>query len=275
MNRVVCGERPFTMVLQGEQEGFSPPFDASIYGASQSTATPGNEFEIEYEDCDGLVALFTTSPAVESILPEGISPYSNPPTAGILLTHYPFSTVGEYHEYLTVIQVEDHDGEMAYYIPYIYVTNDAALAAGRELAGAPKKLADIALDTEGTIMHGSLARQGTDLLDLSVKPEQRATGSIVDTIMGDRLPLLSIRHLPPIEGGDGCTQLVKWYADIDWHHDEQDRVKRWLGPTDVSYRATSSHDPVHNVPVDRQMAGLYGQFDMALGATEVHDEWDI
>lgn len=263
------------MVLQGSEEGFAPPFDASLYGASVSPSTPGSEYEIDYEECSALSAFFTTSDDVTAILPEGITPYSNPPTAGVLLTHYPFSNVGEYHEFLTVIQVEDFDGEMAYYIPYIYVTNDAALAAGREFAGAPKKLAAMDVDETGTVVNGSLARNGTDLLSLSVKPEQRATGGIVDTIMGDRLPLLSIRHLPPIEGGDGCTQLVKWYADMAWHDDQRGRPKRWLGPIDFSYEATSPHDPIHKVSVERMMAGLYGQFDMTLGATEVHKEWEL
>ncbi|MFB6083838.1 MAG: acetoacetate decarboxylase family protein [Halorientalis sp.] len=264
------------MVLQGSSEGFAPPFDASIYNASVSPSTPASETEIEYEDCDAVMAFFTTTPEVVDLLPEGITPYSNPPTAAVFLTHYPFSTVGEYHEYLTVIQVEDLDGELAYYIPYIYVTNDAALVAGREMAGAPKKLAHMDLDTEGTVVDGYMDRpEDTRLVSMSVKPEQRATGGIVETLLDDRLPLLSIRHFPPIEGGDGCTQLVKWYADIDFHRDTNDRPKRWLGPHDLSYETESPHDPVHTVSVEREMAGLYGQFDMALGTTEVHEEWDL
>ncbi|WP_336000248.1 acetoacetate decarboxylase family protein [Halorientalis halophila] len=263
------------MVLQGDSNGQAPPFDASLYNASLTPSTPASEHEIEYRDCDAVLAFFTTTPDVEAILPEGIVPYSNPPTAGVLLTHYPFSTVGEYHEYLTVIQVEDLDGELAYYIPYIYVTNDAALAAGREMAGAPKKLAEMDLDTEGTIVSGHLDREGDRLAAMSVKPESRARGGLVETLLDERMPLLSIRHLPPIEGGDGCTQLVKWYADMDFLADAKGREKRWVGPADLSYEAESPHDPVHKVSVERLMTGLYGEFDMALGTTEVHKEWEL
>ncbi|MFB6166307.1 MAG: acetoacetate decarboxylase family protein [Haloarculaceae archaeon] len=264
------------MVLQGGSEGFAPPFDSSIYNASTSPSTPAAETTIDYEDCEAALAFFTTSPDVAEILPEGIRPYSNPPTAGVFLTHYPFSTVGEYNEFLTVIQVEDFDGELAYYIPYIYVTNDAALVAGREMAGAPKKLAEIDLDTEGTIVQGHMDRpEDTRLISLSVKPEQRAVGGIVETLLDDKLPLLSIRHFPPIQGGDGCTQLVKWYADLNFHADAQGRNKRWVGPHSVSYPDHSPHDPIHKVTVERDMAGLYGQFDMELGVTEVHKEWEL
>lgn len=263
------------MVLQGSQEGFAPPFDASIYGASFSPSDAGEEYEIEYTDCSAIGGLFATDPSVTEILPEGIEPYSTPPTAAVIIAHYPNSTVGEYHEFFAVVQVEDLDGELAYYVPYIYVTNDAAMAAGRELAGAPKKIADIGLDTEGSVYQAHLDRPaGTRLFAAETKPEQRATGGLVDTMLGGRLPLLSIRHLPPIQGGDGCTQLVKWYAEMDIHEDS-DGARQWLGPTNLRYEAESLIDPVHKLPVDRQLAGLYLEFDMTLGVTEVHHEWDL
>lgn len=264
------------MVLHGNEEGLAPPFDSSLYGASLSPTNPGTEFEIEYEGCESVTALFTTTPDVEEILPEGVAPFSSPPTAAVLMAHYPFSTVGEYHEFITLVQVEDLDGEMAYYIPYIYVTNDAALAAGREWAGAPKKLAAIDVDTTGTIIEGTLARPDHEsLVSLTVKPERRAEGGFVDSLMSDRMPLLSIRHLPPIEGGDGCTQLVKWYAEMDFEADQHDRPKRWMGPSDLDYVGRSVHDPVHKVSVDDLLAGVYAKYDMVLGVTEVQKTWEL
>lgn len=283
MDRVCAATQPYyclvlslTMVLQGGEEGFAPPFDASPYYRSSDPSTPAAEREISYEDCEAIVSLFQTSSDVAELLPEGIVPLSDPPMAAVMLTHYPFSTVGEYNEYLALIQVEDLDGEPAFYIPYIYVTNDRALIAGREMAGAPKKLARMELDTEGSIVSGSLERPaGTPLAELTVAPDQRAVGGMLDTLMGERMPLLSIRHLPPIEGGDGCTQLVKWYADVDFHEDAQGRPKRWMGSGTLEYPAESPHDPVHRVPVDHELATVYGQFDMALGATEVHETWEL
>lgn len=264
------------MVLQGSAEGQSPPFDASLFNASLSPSTPAREHEIAYEDCEALVAFFQTTNDVTAMLPDGITTYSDPPTAGVFLTRYPFSTVGEYNEFVTAIQVEDLDGELAYYIPYIYVTNDAALAAGRELAGAPKKLASIDLDTDGTPMRASLSRPAdTELVSLTVTPEQRAVGGLIETLLEDEISMLSIRHLPPIEGGDGCTQLVKWYSALEFHEDARGRPKRWLGPHTLAYPERSTTDPVANVAVEESMAGLYTQFDMALGVHEVHKTWEL
>lgn len=264
------------MVLQGDEEGFSPPFDSSIFGASFTPSTPGEEYTIEYDDCDALSAFFTTNSDVRALLPEGVEPWSDPPQAGVLLARYPTTTVGTYNEEITVIQVEDVNGELAYYIPYIYVTNDAAMAAGRELAGAPKKIADIDLDASGTVYQGTMERPaGKRLLTVTTQPEERAVGGIIDQLLPSPTPLLSVRHLPPIEGGDGCTQLVKWYADLDFHTDEAGTVKRWMGPTSVSYDQHSASDPIDRVPAEDVLVGMYSKFDMELGATEVQKEWEL
>ncbi|MDY7083045.1 MAG: acetoacetate decarboxylase family protein, partial [Halobacteria archaeon] len=258
------------MVLQGDEEGFSPPFDSSLYGASFSPSSPAEEFEIEYEDCDAIGVFFQTTNDVRSLLPEGIEPLSDPPQAGIMVTRYPFSTVGTYNEYFALVQVKDTNGEMAYYIPYIYVTNDAAMASGREVAGAPKKMADIEVEKDKDVIQGTMERPaGKRLFTVTVKPEERAAGSMVDTVMPSPTPLLSVRHMPPIQGGDGLTQLVKWYADIDFYEDSEGVRKMWMGPCEASYDSHSSIDPIHKIEIDDVMMGTYARFDMVLGVTEV------
>lgn len=264
------------MVLNGDEEGGSPPFDAPLHNASLSPETPASEYEAPYRDCKMLASFFATTPEVSDILPEGIEPYSNPPIAGVFIAHYPFSAVGEYHEFFTAIQVEDLNGEMAQYVPYIYVTNDAGMAAGREVAGAPKKIADIGMDPEGSIIRAWMDRpEDQRLITMAGKPEQPAQGKLIEDMLDGRMDILSIRHLPPIEGGDGCTQLVNWYADMQFHEDARGQKKRWTGPVDINYEAESQIDPIHKVPVEDQMLGIYGEYDMQLGFTEVHKEWEL
>ncbi len=264
------------MVLQGNEEGFSPPFDSSIYGASYSPSTPGTEYAIEYSDCKALGVMFNVEgEEAMDILPEGVEPYGQSLQGGVLVARYPHSTVGEYNEVICMLQVEDLDGEMAYYIPYIYVTNDSAMAAGRELAGAPKKIADIEFDDTGSVYSGTMERPtGQNLLTATVKPEQRVQGGMIDAMMPKPTPLLSIRHLPPIEGSDGCTQLVKWYADFDYHESDGER-DMWYGPGSVSYGTESAVDPVHKLAVDDTMLSIYAEFDLELGVTEIQKEWEL
>lgn len=262
------------MVLRGDDEGFAPPFDSALYGASYSPETPGTEYTIEYSGCEALVAVFSTSERVTDLLPEGIQPASSPPQATLFVGHYPFSTVGEYHEVLWLIEVEDLNGERTNYLPYIYVTNDAAMAAGRELAGAPKKMAHIDLGREGDSIQGTLERPtGKRLLTVTAKPEQRVGEDVLESVLSGDGGLLSVRHLPPIEGGDGLTQLVKWYTRMDFETGPNGRPKVWTGPIDVAYDTHSAVDPVDRIPIDELLVGAYAQFDMVLGVTEVQEEW--
>jgi len=243
------------------------PLDSPLYVVDE-------ERGIEYRGCEAITGFFTVKNDVGDLLPEGLKPYSKPAQGGIWISHYPFSTVGEYHEYLTVIQVEDEQGDMGYYIPYIYVTNDSALAAGRELAGAPKKLANIGLVKELDVVMGYLERPtGKRLVTFVMKPNTRAAGEMIDLIFPKPTYLYSVRHLPPVKGKGGVTQLVKWYADIDFHTDPRGERVIFTGPGNITYDSPSIIDPVHRVEIDSFMAALYFQFDMKLGFADILREY--
>ncbi|MBO8179408.1 MAG: acetoacetate decarboxylase family protein [Archaeoglobus sp.] len=243
------------------------PLDSPLYEVDE-------ERGIEYRNCEAITGFFTIKNDVEDLLPEGLKPYSKPAQGGIWISHYSFSTVGEYHEYLTVIQVEDEQGDMGYYIPYIYVTNDSALAAGRELAGASKKLASIGLVKELDVVMGYLERPtGKRLVTFVMKPNTRAMGEMIDFILPKPTYLYSVRHLPPIKGKGGVTQLVKWYADIDFHTDPKGERVIFMGPGNITYDSPSVIDPVHKVEIDAFMTAVYFQFDMKLGFVDILREY--
>lgn len=243
------------------------PHDSPLYEVDEDRG-------IEYRNCDAIVGFFTIKGDVSDLLPEGLKAYSKPAQGGIWISHYSFSTVGVYHEYLTVIQVEDEQGDMGYYIPYIYVTNDSALAAGRELAGAPKKLANIGLVKELDVVMGYLERPtGKRLVTFVMKPNTRALGGMIDFVLPKPTYLYSVRHLPPIKGKGGVTQLVKWYADIDFHVDPKGERAIFMGPGNITYDSPSVIDPVHKVEIDTLMTALYFQFDMKLGFVDILREY--
>lgn len=266
------------MVLRGK-EGYSIPFDAPLYGYNFSPDTPAAKDErlvIEYRNCDAITVFFSTTDDVIDILPEGLEPYANPPQGGVWISRYKFSALGEYNEFLSIIQVEDVNGEMGYYIPYIYVTQDAAMASGREIAGAPKKLAEIEMNRKLDVVEGTLERpSGKRLLTMELKPEERTKGGMIDAVLPKPTPLMSLRHLPPIEGGDGLTQLIEWYADIDFHTDPQGDRAIWSGPISITYDSPSKIDPIHKLEIDDIYAAVYFQFDMKLGMNGVQKEYDL
>lgn len=256
------------MVLKGGDLGFSIPFDAPLYDFNRDRG-------IEYRNCEAIVATFMLGGDIEEILPEGLEPFSDPPQGSIWISKYDYSTLGAYNEHISFIIVKDVHGEMGYYIPYIYVTNDAALAAGRELAGAPKKIADITLENKSDFIVGTLDRpSGKRLITFTFKPVERVAGEIVEAYLPYPTPLLSVRHLPWVkEPGDGITQLISWYAEIDYHTDPKGEKMIWMGPASVTYDSPSLCDPVHKLQIGEMIAAIYFQFDMKLNIKEVQKEY--
>jgi acetoacetate decarboxylase len=243
------------------------PFDAPLYEIDE-------ERGIEYRNCKAVTVLFTLKRDLSELLPEGLKSLGN---GAVWISHYGFSTLGEYKEFISLIQVEDEVGDRGYYIPYIYVTNDAALAAGRELAGAPKKLAKIELIQELDVIQGILERPaGKRLATVTIKPNTRALGAeLIDFVMPKPTHLYSIRHLPPIKGKGGVTQLIKWYAEIYFHVDPRGERVIFTGPASITYDSPSIIDPVHKLEVDAILAALYFEFDMKLGVIDILRELKI
>jgi len=243
------------------------PFDSPLYEIDE-------ERGIEYRDCKAIAVLFTLKKNLSDLIPEGLKPTGN---GAVWISHYGFSTLGEYKEFISALQVEDEVGDRGYYIPYIYVTNDAALAAGRELAGAPKKLARIELVQELDVVQGILERPtGKRLVTVTIKPTARALGKeLIDFVLPKPTYLYSIRHLPPIRGRGGATQLIKWYADIDFHVDPRGERVLFTGPASVTYDSPSAIDPVHKLEVDAILSALYFEFDMKLNVVEIFKELKV
>lgn len=265
------------MVLQGNTEGMTPPFDAPAYGVSHSPDTPAAEYEQSYEDCRAVEAHFTIDGDIMPILPEGVEPYSTPAKGSVSVLHFSQTNFGTYYEFTATLQVSDTNGELAAYIPYIFVTNDAGLLAGREILGVPKKLASIEMGTDVDTRQGTLERpEGKRLATVTVKPDRQAPDDVLSTLddmYPSPLTYVGLRHLPPITGDDGLTQLVEFEVEADYHTSARGVPKIWTGPASVTFDSPSNLDPVSNLAVDEIIAGLYCEFDQTAVPTGVQKEW--
>lgn len=247
------------MVLKGGVKGYSIPLNAPLY----PTGTP-----IVYYGCKVVVVLATVDrSSVEPLLPEGVDVASEQPLAAFWVGDYPMSNVGSYKEALVAIQVSTKDVPLAYYIPYIYVTNDQALASGRELLGAPKKLAEINMRWEGELLKGELIR-GSKLLEITLQPREKGTLEGLKAIMPEEIPLLSVRALPPVGDHPGIAQLVQWHAKIILPANP----KILVGPAALKLAGTVA-DPLDEIKVTSVISGFYIEFDMELHADRILKEW--
>ena len=251
------------MVLKGGFDGYSIPLDSPLY--------PGPPWI--YWNVEAIIILVTfDEKSVDPLLPEGVSPVGGDPLGAIWIARYPTTTLGPYDEALIAVQVEGDFG-MAYYIPYIYVTNDAALAAGREVAGAPKKLAYIDLNQEGSTVAG-LAKRGGMEVGAHVKLEYRVDEGFISGLLPEEgVPLLSLRMLPKVGDSAGIVQAVLWRSKVFFQR-RHGNISALGGPSKVVLKG-SVEDPIDRLRVKEVVQGIYARFDMELDVERVVGEWRV
>ena len=122
------------------------------------------------------------SPAPTFSLPDGLEVAASPRII-VVFAERPESTLGPCNEAVVLIAAS-FKGADGLYCPLIYVDSDAALCAGREIWGFPKKLAEIVIDECDGVVDAHVSRRGEQLMRLRA----RVTESIDATALTSREP---------------------------------------------------------------------------------------
>ena len=116
-----------------------------------------------YGDMDYVCIAFATDAAMAAaLIPKELQLIQTPALPGqavanLVFAKYRECDLGPYMEVIVSIAVL-HKGKAYGYIPAIYVDNDAALLAGRELGGYPKKMAQITMGNYGNLFLSHMSR---------------------------------------------------------------------------------------------------------------------
>jgi len=232
--------------LNKENTGFSMPVDAPLYCKPP----------IHYRDAESISFTYETDEeAVLDILPEGLE-INSPPTATLLFIRYPFSTLGPYEE--TILGVHClWQGRPRYYIAHIVLNTDAPLAAGREVWGFPKKLAQVTLEKEGDMIVGTMERPRgnricTGVMRLEVPVE------VVD-VSAESASTMALRVIPSPE--EGAEPSLMELIEIPPNSKTKEA---WQGPGFAEFNSTSTLDPWHRIGVKKLLTAVYRRYDQIL-----------
>lgn len=190
---------------------------------------------IHYSDVDVLVLV---PPAPLNIaLPGGLAPAGG--ISILMLSDYPTSDLGPYRE-LFVLTAAMHGTDLVWFCPLIYVTSDAALAAGREIWGFPKKLADISFELgEGTVK--ASVRRNQAALEIT---GQLTVDLDVGSLVTPDDAIVNLRAIPSPDGATADAHLVGVNFEFD--------AKRARGGTADLASTSGPEDP---------LAELFGSHD--------------
>lgn len=204
---------------------------------------------------------FTPRPgAVERILPPGMEPADGPGL--ITLLSYPQTEFAHPFKELVVlvpVRVDDTPGN---YVPYIYVTTDEALIPGREIAGFPKKLAQVDWEREGDRVHGSVTRWGKTILTVEGTvqgPMPSEGGATRGPAAG--APAINYKLIPDPAGGIAIEEITKTQLEIVPREREVGRAQLRCEPSEL--------DPVADLVPDTEGPMIVMTSDNTIPAGEV------
>ena len=122
------------------------------------------------------------------------------PIVTIRIYNYGMSRLGQYRELMLFVEVT-YQGKRYDYVPYLYVTNEAALVAGREPLGFPKLIANIDFspmrETSSPLISAHLYRPAEVPLMYGVFRPLKYAGRVEEhPELADQLPAIALRSLP-------------------------------------------------------------------------------
>jgi Acetoacetate decarboxylase (ADC) len=129
--------------------------------------------------------------------------------ANLVFAKYRECDLGPYMEVIISISVL-HKGRAYGYIPAIYVDNDAALLAGRELGGYPKKMAQITMRNYGNLFLSQMSaaqyrrKPQIPTSAISPRPTHQGRGAVIGAAPcgQDDSTAASVRPAPSAAPGD-------------------------------------------------------------------------
>jgi len=138
------------------------------------------------------------------------------PFDAIFIAEYPDSTIGPYNENLILLYCEYEKGKPGLFVMNIYVTDDGALTAGREIWGYPKKMSEILLSQiKDNKIHGTVSRRNKKIIDIEAELMEKTPG-IDPSAMVQGFPLINLKLIPDVENNSKPVLKQLTMTNIEW-----------------------------------------------------------
>jgi acetoacetate decarboxylase len=152
------------------------------------------------------------------------------------------------------------------YSPLLFVELDAAVAAGREIYGQPKKSGTIGIVPDGDLLVGRLRRNGIDVLTATT-PYKQTPGTADDLERHAAFRTnVNLKVIPATDGSGAAVRelTARTLADVVVH-------EVWRGPGTLELRP-NAQAPVHLLPVLEVVEAFHWVADFTLVYGEVLED---
>jgi acetoacetate decarboxylase len=234
-------------------QSFSTPIDSPLVP----------KFPIQFRKTEIFTVFYRTNQEnIRRILPEPLESISD-----LVIVHFYHMTdtdwFGEYYESAVQVEVQLKGTDIkGAYSPYLYLGNDGAVAAGREIYGQPKKGGHPTLKFAEDLIVGRVERNGIEILTGTMAYKQRRS-SIAELLeVAPFTQNINLKIIPNIDGSPAIHQLTaRAFADLNVY-------ECWRGPATMEIRP-NAQAPVYKLPVREMYDGFYWVCDFTLTMGEV------
>ncbi|MFX0107332.1 MAG: acetoacetate decarboxylase family protein [Candidatus Hodarchaeota archaeon] len=208
-----------------------------------------------YKDAKLFLALFNpTESSITELLPEPLRP-SQLPLAGIMTAEQPCVETGTFMESALLVQCmfdnsETGEEEVGVYFAHVFTDTDVSIAAGREIWGYPRKLAEISLEWKGDTLVGKTVRNGNQILTAKCTFDEE--GEWIDSG-----PNINVKRIPSVSGdGYDISVITATYLNYNIKNGRSGDVEIELtgGPD----------DNLGILDIESPMIGLYFDCDITV-----------
>ncbi len=232
-------------------------------------------FPHAYRNVEDLVVGFeATADAVRPFLPRDVEPDGDIISCQAKFRWTPFSVHGPYHETYVSATVRFR-GQRYRFLLLAYTDNESALAAGREIWGAPKKLGRMARSWAN--LDGASSEHLVGTLDRPQTMRLMTLGLVCDRVLepsaAEPLPTLLLKLVPRADGsGPEIAQLVVLHGSAQFVKSADGSAMLFEGRPSLSFDAASTADPLWLLRPLRLTGGTFARIDFEHGPGTV--VWD-
>ncbi len=217
----------------------------------------------EFYGAEMLAAFWETKPEiVERLLPPPLKPVERP-IAMAFVADYPKTNFGLPYKECGLFLAAQYEGIEGNYCLAMPVTDDLAMAGGREVFGYPKKMANIGFDNQGGAMEGFSKRHGVKYFQIKAELTGEPNDPSILELLGEPAASGEVResfsynfkHFPNPEG-QGFDYNPRLIREAVTFKSAEIRIGRAEVTMDHS-----DHDPWSEVEVVKMLGAIYTKGD--------------
>ncbi|MHA2392996.1 MAG: acetoacetate decarboxylase family protein [Promethearchaeota archaeon] len=216
---------------------------------------------IEYKNARAILLVFQCAPNLKkACLPPELDSIEKG-FDNVLILEYPDTSIGPYNEALLLLNC-NYKNKPGVFVFSIYVDDDVALTAGREIWGIPKKLAKIELSKiESNTIRGSVTRRGITILDINAEIMDTEPG-LDPKEMFENLPFYNLKLIPDVANNSkpALRQLTETVLKIGKIHKQNGAIANHIKGNSSQYDISSKVLEDAN----KDLGGFYVEYDFTL-----------